>query len=51
MHSPTSKHGKLHKINVDKAPFRIKIYRNCIKIHQNVKVQKDVKNASNLTSK
>ena len=23
---------------------RIKIYRNCIKIHQNDKVQKDVKN-------
>ena len=32
MHSPTYKHAwKLHKINADKALYRIKIYRNCIK--------------------
>ena len=29
-----------------KALYRIKIYRNCIKIHQNDKVLKDVNNAS-----
>ena len=48
MHSPTYKHGKLHKLNADKAPYCIQIYRNCIKIHQNDLVQKDVINASKI---
>ena len=42
---------KLHKINVDKALYRIKPHRNCIKILQNDQVQKDVKKRQNLTSK
>ena len=35
MYYPTYKHGKLHKINADKALYRIQIHRNCIEIHQN----------------
>ena len=46
MHSSTYKTWLLHKIYADKALYRIKIYRNCIKIHQIDKVQKYVKNAS-----
>ena len=37
---------EIHKRNADKAPYCKQIYRNCIKIHQNDKVQKDVINAS-----
>ena len=48
MHSPTYKHKNYTKIYADKALYHIKIYRNCIKIHQNDKVQKDVKNASKI---
>ena len=36
-------------MNADNAFYRIKIYRNCIKIHKNEKkVQNDVKNASKI---
>ena len=40
MHSPIYK-NELHKMYADKALYRIKIYRNCSKIHQNDLVQKD----------
>ena len=43
MQSPIFYTWKLHKINADKALYRIKTHRNCIKIHQNDQVQKDVK--------
>ena len=33
---------KLHKTNADKALYRIKIYKNCIEIHQNYASPKDV---------
>ena len=43
---PLMETWKLHKINANKVIYRIKIYRPCIKIRKNDKVQKDVKNAS-----
>ena len=36
-------------MNADKALYRIQIYKKCIKIRQNVLVQKDGMNASKLT--
>ena len=35
----------------DKALYRLEIYRNCIKIHQNDEVQKPSKTHQKLTSK
>ena len=35
-------------MNVDKTLYRLKIYRNCIKIRQNDQVQKDAKNSSKI---
>ena len=37
-----------HKINANKAIYHIKIYRNCIKIRKNDKVQKNIKSASKI---
>ena len=42
---PPYRNRSLHIINADKALYRIEIYRNCIKIHQNDLVQKDIKKA------
>ena len=47
MHSPTYKDGnytKLMQINF----LSHKIYRNCIKIHQNDEVQNDVQNTEKI---
>ena len=41
---------KLHIINADNALYRIKIYRNCIKIHKMTKYKKRQKRVKNLTS-
>ena len=34
---------KITQNNANKALYHLKIYRNCIKIHKNDQVQKDVK--------
>ena len=39
------------RVNADEALCRIKTHKNCIKIHQNDLVQKDLKCVKNLNSK